>query len=189
MCIRDSDSAVHSVEVPNPPPVAVDEIVSTPFETPIDVDPLANDSDPDGDPLTITEINGVVLTPGTPQSIAVPNGTVDVAADGTITVTPDNGFTGTIDVPYTIEDSDGATDSAVHSVEVPNPPPVAVDETVSTPFETPIDVDPLANDSDPDGDPLTITEINGVALTGSVQMITVTNGTVSYTHLTLPTKA
>ena len=175
----DTDSAVHSVTIGNAPPVAVDETVSTPFETPIDVGPLANDSDPDGDPLTITEINGVALTPGTPQSIAVPNGTVDVAADGTITVTPDNGFTGTIDVPYTIEDSDGATDSAVHSVEVPNPPPVAVDETVSTPFETPIDVDPLANDSDPDGDPLTITEINGVALTGGAQTITVTNGMVN----------
>ena len=130
--------------IENAPPIAVDETVSTPFDTPIDVDPLANDSDPDGDPLTITEINGVTLTPGVAQTIPVTDGTVEVAADGTITVTPDNGFTGTIDVPYTIEDPDGATDSATHSVTVGNAPannpPVAEDETVSTPFETPVDI-------------------------------------------------
>ena len=48
-----------------------------------------------------------------------------VAADGTITVTPDAGFSGAIDVPYTIVDEDGETDMAVHTVEVPDAPPVA----------------------------------------------------------------
>ena len=58
------------------------------------------------------------------QTIAVPNATVTVAADGTITVIPDAGFSGTIAVPYTIQDQDGATSSAVHYVIVPNAPPV-----------------------------------------------------------------
>ena len=126
---------------------------------------LANDSDPNGDPLTVTEVNGVVVTPGTAQTIAVPDGTVTVATDGTITVTPDTGFAGDIDVPYTITDPDGEIDSAVHTVVIPNTPPVAVDETVTTQPDTPIDIDVLANDSDPNGDPLTVTEVNGVAIT------------------------
>ena len=88
-----------TIQPVNPPPVAVDETVSTAFETSIGIDPLANDSDPDGDSLTITEINGVALTSGV-QTITVTNGMVNIAADGMITVTPDMGFTGTIDIPY-----------------------------------------------------------------------------------------
>ena len=76
-------------------------------------------------------------------------------ADGTITVTPDTGFEGDIDVPYTISDPDGETSSAVHTVEVPNAPPIAVDESVMTPFDTPVVIDPLANDSDPNNESLT----------------------------------
>ena len=54
--------------------------------------------------------------------ITVTNGIVNIAADGTITVTPDMGFTGTIDIPYTIEDADGDTAMAIHSVIVENDP-------------------------------------------------------------------
>ena len=125
-------SAVHTVVVPSTPPVAVDETVTTQPDTPVDIDVLANDSDPNGDPLTVTEVNGVVITPGTEQTIAVPDGTVTVAADGAITVTPDTGFVGDIDVPYTIADPDGETASAVHTVVVGNAPPIALDETVTT---------------------------------------------------------
>ena len=144
------------------------------------IDPLANDSDPNGEPLTITEVAGVPVTPGVAQTITVPNGTVNIAADGTITVTPDPGFEGDIDVPYTISDPDGETSSAVHTVVVPNAPPVAVDETVTTQPDTPVVIDPLANDSDPNDDPLMITEIAGVPITpGIPQTITVPNGTVT----------
>ena len=106
----------------NLPPIAVDETVTTGFETPVIIDPIGNDSHLNGDVITITEIAGVTITPGIPQTIAVPNGTVTVAADGTITVTPDSGFSGDIDVPYTIIDEDGETDTAVHTVEVPPEP-------------------------------------------------------------------
>ena len=86
----------------NDAPLAVDQTVPGAFETPTLITPLANDSDPDGDPLTITDINGTTLTPGTEQTIAVLNGSVTVAANGVITLTPDNEFSGEIDVPYTI---------------------------------------------------------------------------------------
>ena len=112
----ETSSAVHTVVVPNAPPVAVDETVTTQPDTPVVIDPLANDSDPNGEPLTITEVAGVPVTPGVAQTITVPNGTVNIAADGTITVTPDPGFEGDIDVPYAISDPDGETSSAVHTV-------------------------------------------------------------------------
>ena len=85
----------------NTVPIAVDQTVAGTFETPIIITPLANDGDPDGDPLTIIAINGVILTPGTAQTIAVLNGSVTVAVNGVITLTPENGFSGDIDVPYT----------------------------------------------------------------------------------------
>ena len=176
----ETDSAVHTVVVPNVPPIAVDETVTTQPDTPVVIDPLANDSDPNNDPLTITEVAGVVITPGIAQTIPVPNGVVTVSADGTITVTPDAGFEGDIDVPYTISDPDGATSSAVHTVEVPNAQPLAVDETVSTQPDTPVVIDPLANDSDPNNEPLTIIEVAGVVITpGIAQTIPVSNGVVT----------
>ena len=173
-------SAVHTIVVPNAPPVAEDDLDQTQPATPVDIDLLANDSDPNNDPLTVIEVNGVAITQGTAQTIPVPNGTVTVAANGTVTVTPDVGFAGDIDVPYTITDPDGEIASAVHTVEVPNAPPVAVDQSVTTQPDTPVDIDVLANDSDPNNDPLTVTEVNGVAITPGV-------APVSYTHLTLPT--
>ena len=102
-----------TIQPVNPGPDAVNQTVSTTPDTSVVIDPLANDIDPDGDPLTVTEINGTALTPGVAQTIAVPNGTVTVAADGTITVTPDTGYAGDIDVPYTIEDQDSAGDSCL----------------------------------------------------------------------------
>ena len=114
-----TSSAVHTVVVPNAPPVAVDETVTTQPDTPVVIDPLANDSDPNDEPLTIVEVAGVPVTPGIPQTIAVANGTVTIAADGTIIVTPDTEFEGDINVPYKISDPDGLTSSAVHTVEVP----------------------------------------------------------------------
>ena len=121
-----------------------------------------------------------MITPGTAQTIPVPNGTVTVNAAGVITVAPDAGFAGDIDVPYTISDPDGETASAVHTVEVANAPPVADDDLDQTQPATPVIIDVLANDSDPNGDALTVTEVNGVVITpGTAQTIPVPNGTVT----------
>ena len=93
---------------------------------------------------------------------------------------PDTGFTGTIDVPYTIEDADGDTAMAIHSVIVDNAPlvgndpPVVVDpdpapgtpsidptdsENIIVPAVdgTPITIDLDDYLSDPENDSLTIT--------------------------------
>ncbi|MFW2106406.1 Ig-like domain-containing protein, partial [Acinetobacter guillouiae] len=79
---------------PNTPPVASDDTYNTAFNTPVTLNPLANDTDADGNPLTITAINGVPLTPGSAQQINTPNGVVNIDAQGNITFTPNAGFTG-----------------------------------------------------------------------------------------------
>ncbi|RSO82420.1 tandem-95 repeat protein [Acinetobacter pittii] len=168
---------------PNTPPVASDDTYNTAFNTPVALNPLANDSDADGNPLTITAINGVTLTPGTAQQINTPNGVVNIDAQGTITFTPNNGFSGQETFNYSISDGQGGSSTATGTINVsaaPNTPPVASDDTYNTAFNTPVTLNPLANDTDADGNPLTITAINGVTLTpGTAQQINTPNGVVN----------
>ncbi|MDM5142918.1 cadherin-like domain-containing protein, partial [Aeromonas bestiarum] len=77
---------------------------------------LANDKAPDGG-LAIQSINGVALTGGA-QSIAVTNGTVEIAADGSISFVPGKDFNGDISFDYVAKDADGDTDSATVSIKV-----------------------------------------------------------------------
>ena len=89
----------------NDAPVAVDDSLVVAEDSGATVlDLTGNDTDPDSDPLTVMSINGTALTPGVAQSIAVPNGTVNVATDGTITFTPDANYNGPISFDYTVSD-------------------------------------------------------------------------------------
>ncbi|MEN8952355.1 Hint domain-containing protein, partial [Planktotalea arctica] len=132
----------------NSPPVAVNDApASTPLDTLLeDIDVLGNDSDPDGDPLTVT-------------AATAPNGTVTINPDGTLDYQPDLGFTGDDTITYAITDSISGTDTAtlVVTVGTANLDPNADPDTSSTTAGTPVTIFPLGNDSDPDGDPLTIT--------------------------------
>ena len=155
----DSNVATVTITVqagPNRPPVAVDDTASTPEETPVTIDVLANDFDPDGDPLTVV-------------AVSVPaNGTAVNNGDGTVTYTPNTNFTGTDSFTYTIEDGQGGSSTATVTVEVTpvNDPPVANDDAYSTSQDTMLTVAApgvLGNDSDPDGDALTANLVSDVA--------------------------
>ncbi len=130
----------------NDPPVAVDDATVTDEETPVTIPVLANDGDVDGDPLTVT-------------TASAPNGTIVINPDGTITYTPDQDFNGTDTITYVISDGQGGTDTATVAVTVNpvNDAPVAVDDVATTPEDTPITLNVLSNDTDVDGDPLTVT--------------------------------
>ncbi len=92
----------------NAPPVAVDDSGTTAQNAPVTIPVLANDSDPDGDPLTV-----VAAAHGA-------KGTVAVNGDGTITYTPNSKAKGSDSFGYTITDSVGNTASAIVSVLVKN---------------------------------------------------------------------
>jgi Ca2+-binding RTX toxin-like protein len=115
---------------------------------------LANDSDPDGDPLTLIWSNG-------PS-----DGTMVKNADGSFQYTPEAGFTGEDNALYRIE-ANGLIDSGqiAFIVTPPEPDaPVATDDSgFTTAAETPLTiaaVDLLANDTDADGDALSITAVS-----------------------------
>ncbi|MGJ8597539.1 Ig-like domain-containing protein, partial [Sulfitobacter sp.] len=143
----DDARVIVTVENVNDAPVAVDDCVATDLNTAVDIPVLANDTDPDGDALTVTEATS-------------PDGTVVINDDGTLTFTPNDGFTGDAEINYTITDGNGEEDSAVAKVSVGevSAPPVAEDDTAETDEDTPVTIDVLGNDSDPDGDDLTVTE-------------------------------
>jgi len=110
-----SDEASAPAPPPNLSPLAADDDgLTTGAGQSLEIaaaDLLANDSDPDGDALTV---------------IAVADGehnAVTLNADGTITYLPDAGFTGADEFSYTVSDGKGGTDTAKATVDVAAPPP------------------------------------------------------------------
>jgi len=134
----------------NDPPVAADDSATTDEDTPVDVNVLVNDSDPDGDTLTVSAYD----------TSSTQGGTVSCASAGACTYSPRAGFNGTDTFAYTAGDGNGSTDTATVTVIVNlvNNPPVAVDDSATTDEDTPVDFNVLANDSDPDGDTLTVSD-------------------------------
>ena len=82
------------------PPMARDDQETTAINTPVTIDVIKNDFDPNGDTLTIINLT-------TPTS-----GTVIKNADQTITYTPDDNFLGKDQFQYTISDGRGGLDTA-----------------------------------------------------------------------------
>jgi len=91
----------------NQPPAAVNDTASTFSGTPVSINVVANDTDTDNDPLTVT---------GTSNGPA--NGTVTNNGGGTVTYTPNLGFAGTDTFTYAISDGKGGTASATVTVTV-----------------------------------------------------------------------
>jgi hypothetical protein len=125
-------------EPPNQYPSAVDDWATTNEDTPLNVSVKANDSDPDGDPLTVTWAD-----PGT-------NGSTVIESGITVTYTPNPNFHGIDTFTYTVSDGNGGTDTATVTVTVNsvNDPPVAVDDSATTNEDTAVFIPVLANDSD-----------------------------------------
>ncbi|MGQ7960134.1 Ig-like domain-containing protein [Pseudomonas sp. SP16.1] len=133
----------------NTPPLAKNDSATTSANTAVTIAVLANDSDPDGDSLSVTTISGVS------------NGTTKLNSNGTISFTPASGFSGTSSFSYSISDGKGGSASAQVSVSVVAATsslqaPVANNDQVSLSSISPVVIPVLANDSDPQGAKLTV---------------------------------
>ena len=147
------------VEVVNQAPVAAADSYSTNEDTALTIPAngvLANDSDPDGNPLTAVLVTGPA------------NGTLSLNADGAFVYTPNANFNGSDSFVYRA--NDGALNSAdttvTISVAAVNDAPVAAADSYSTNEDTALTIPAngvLANDSDPDGNPLTAVLVTGPA--------------------------
>jgi hypothetical protein len=99
------------------PPDATDDMASTVVDTPVSIHVLANDSDGNNDPITITAVS----SPVNGTAVINNNGTPGNPADDRIVYTPNAGFTGTDSFTYTISDGQGGTDTATATVSVTAP--------------------------------------------------------------------
>jgi hypothetical protein len=136
-------------------PDAVDDAAIIAFNSATAINVLANDTDPDNDPLTIT-----AAIPSTNATVTInDNATPTDPSDDVIIYTPNAGFTGTDTFTYTIEDSSGKIDTAIVTLTV-NTPPTAVDDIDTTSPLTPVTIDVLSNDIDPDNGPQPINLID-----------------------------
>ncbi|MCK0122749.1 Ig-like domain-containing protein [Loktanella sp. F6476L] len=170
--LEDTASVTFTVTGSNDGPVAVADDLAAGEDDPAGVvgNVLDNDSDPDGDPLTVGAVNGDETLVGTPVD-GSDGGLVTINPDGTVTFDPNGDFDdlgegeeATTTVTYTVTDPSGATSTETVTITVTgtNDAPVAVADTDSTDQDTVIDLDNvLGNDSDPEGDDLTVGAVNG----------------------------
>ena len=156
---------------------------------------IAPDVDPEGGPLTITQFSGdgqtVAVDPLLGGTLTLASGAaITVLADGTATFFTNAAFEDLGDLPgqlsqrnvnftYTVADQDGLTDTALLQVFVTgvNDAPAPVDDSFATDEDTAIGAglnlfadNGAGPDSDPEGDTLTVTAVNGVEASVGAQI-------------------
>lgn len=150
-------------------PTATNDSASLEVNSSLLIDVLSNDSDPDGDALSVAG-----FTQGT-------SGSVSSNGSG-VTYTPDPDFTGNDSFSYTVDDGFNGTATASVSVTVTaaDQPPVANPDSVTIASGDIVVIEVLANDFDPDGDALEITGVTS-ANKGTVSWQP-GQTTISYAH-------
>ncbi|MGH6979535.1 MAG: Ig-like domain-containing protein, partial [Brevundimonas sp.] len=163
-----SESDTFTFTVSNPAPTATGDNGSVDQNSTLTVTAanglLANDSDPDGDTLAVTQF----IVAGDPNVYVVGStaslagiGTLTVNADGSYTFTTAN-FSGVVPVvTYTASDAEGGTNTATLALTVNYSGPTGVDDANNVTEDTPLTVSAedglLVNDTDPNNDALEVT--------------------------------
>ncbi len=160
------------------PPIAVDDIVSTLVNTPIVIEVLENDSDPDGDAIT-----GVVIIDG--PFVEGATATVDFGLLN-VNYVPATDFIGTDSFQYLITDPTGRTDTAwvfiTIDTTIVNPPiegeVAAIDDSATTTESIEVVIPVLENDFIPADSLVTSIDIrivspalSGTAMAGDTSVL------------------
>ena len=167
----DTSTLTITVDPVNDDPVANPEAETTPEDTPVSGNVLSNDSDVEGDTLTVTAATVDTDGDGTPEALALgtatpltnaagdPIGTLTLGTDGAFTFTPAADYDGPVpQVAYTVADGNGGTASSTLDITITpvNDPPVANPDVVTTLEGAPVSGNLLTNDTDIDGGTLTV---------------------------------
>jgi hypothetical protein len=138
--VIDADEAVLGIVPPvNNPPVATDDVASTNEDAAVSIPVLANDTDQDGDGLSITSVG----SPANGTALLDPSGTA-------IQYTPAPGYNGADSFGYTVADGMGGSDTALVTVTVTpvDNPPTAEPRVASTTSPNPVTVTLRGTDPD-----------------------------------------
>jgi hypothetical protein len=156
----EADVTLHVTAVQDAPEARPDS-ASTDENTPIVLDVFANDADRDDDAFWLASMEQPA------------NGAATYLQDGMVRYTPDAHFHGTDTWDYVI--TDGASASGAYSsghvvvtVTAVASAPIARTDSVSTLEDEPVSFNPLENDTDPDGNELTVSGM-GQANNGTVE--------------------
>ena len=154
-----SDTFTLTVINTNDAPLAVNDSATTLEDLSLNnINVLANDIDVDGDAITVT-------------AASAQTGNISINADGSLNYSPTPDFNGADIISYTIRDSNGATafGSLTLSVSAVNDNPLSNDDVANTAEDITLsNINVLQNDTDVDGDSLTVTGAS--ALFGSVNI-------------------
>ncbi len=167
-----------SVDDVNDPPDARNDLIQVTEDTVTSFDPRSNDIDVDGDPLTITAINGTPISSARRRSSS-PTARIQMVAGSTpgttqLSFTPNLNFVGNQTFDYTIVDGRGGSDTATVTLQVNpvNDPPAGRDAVRTVLEDTAYVVE--ANDfgfSDPDiGDTLAAVRIDTLPVRGTLTL-------------------
>jgi hypothetical protein len=158
-------TATETITITPPAIAAVNDAFSTPHATPL----VGNAANAD------TFVPGSVFT-----ALSVPvNGTVVMNTDGTYTYTPNPTFFGVDTFTYKITDPTGQVVTAMETITVaPAAPPVALNDTGTTKYVTPLTASLVRDATDPAGYPLNFSLVTGTTH-GSV--VVNADGTYTYT--------
>ncbi|MBI3418262.1 MAG: tandem-95 repeat protein, partial [Verrucomicrobia bacterium] len=146
--LESARAAVFTVKLDYNPPEAIADAVVTAEDASIEIDTLANDTNPAAGALRILNFSR-------PQF-----GSAELSEQGKLIFTPAPDFNGLDTLTYTVGDGKGGLAIGGVTVQVTpvNDPPVAVLDQIITLEDTPVTFDPLANDYDVESDPITLVD-------------------------------
>ena len=155
------------------PPVAVNDTFNVPEDTPTVLNILANDTDQND---TIVPTSVVITSAPT-------NGSLNInSTTGAVTYTPNSGYLGADSFKYTVADNAGAVSNvATVTLHVVPAPPVANPDTVTTPENTPVTIDELANDTATAATLVPSSVVIVTQPTNGTATINTTTGDITYT--------
>ena len=154
----DTDTALVTISVENNAPIANDDSSIAHGSDALIIDVISNDSDSDGTTLTVKSVTQ-------PQHGSAVNN-----EDGSVTYQADEGYIGPDSFTYIVSDEDGAQSTATVNITVEsgNDAPIAIDDLYFVGYNGTKTINPLENDSDADGDSLSVISVDTSSLNGSL---------------------